>query len=140
MSEYSRIRAKIYGYSVERKEAETRTVVEQPEAKVAVPEEEGPNLINGFTAPSKAYLRKQAAKAEVNHVLQVARQKNALTLFQQAAVQRSLEEGLAKKMRRARERAEAEERANVYGFQRQLLQSPTSVSMLNSFALKKADV
>lgn len=69
MSEYSRIRAKIYGYSVERKEADARTVVEQPEAKVAFPEEEGPNLINGYTAPSKAYLRKQAAKAEVNHVL-----------------------------------------------------------------------
>lgn len=72
-------------------------------------------------------------------MLNKAKMKNPLQMFQQAAIQRQLEDGLAKKMRRAKERAEAEERANVYGFQRQLLQSPTSVSMLNCVALKKTD-
>lgn len=37
-------------------------------------------------------------------------------------------------------RLEAEEKANIYGFQRKLLTSPTSVTMMNSYAIKKADV
>ena len=33
----------------------------------------------------------------------------------------------------------AEEKANVYGFRRKLLKSPTSISMMNSYAIKKSD-
>jgi hypothetical protein len=37
-------------------------------------------------------------------------------------------------------RQEAEEKANVYGFKRELIGTPTSISMLNSIPLKNADV
>ena len=34
---------------------------------------------------------------------------------------------------------DAEEKANVYGFNRKLLGSPTSVEMMNCYAIKKTD-
>ena len=37
-------------------------------------------------------------------------------------------------------RLDAEEAANIYGFDRNLITSPTSVTMMNSYAIKKADV
>jgi len=37
-------------------------------------------------------------------------------------------------------RQEYEEKSNVYGFQKDLLSSPTSISMLNSSLIKNADV
>ena len=48
--------------------------------------------------------------------------------------------GLKEKMRMKKKLLDEEEKANIYGFKRKFLQSPTSVSMMNSYAIKKANV
>lgn len=37
-------------------------------------------------------------------------------------------------------RAEVEAKANIYGFKKSLLQSPTSIKMLHCYSIEKADL
>lgn len=44
------------------------------------------------------------------------------------------------KYSRMKLRAEAEAKANIYGFKKSLLQSPTSIKMLHCYSIEKADL
>mmetsp|Transcript_12376 Transcript_12376/g.20792 ORF Transcript_12376/g.20792 Transcript_12376/m.20792 type:complete len:276 (-) Transcript_12376:66-893(-) len=63
----------------------------------------------------------------------------ALKVQKQNLMQK-LQESVQSKMRKMNRRLEMEQKANVYGFNMQLLQSPTSVSMINSTLIKNANV
>lgn len=53
-------------------------------------DDSAPNYVNGVLAPSKAYLRKQAAKLEVKSMLTNVSKADPLKLFHQATIQKKI--------------------------------------------------
>lgn len=82
-------------------------------------------------------------KNEAQFMVKNMKKINPLDLKKQLDVKKlknNFSNALLMKVGFTKTRVELEEKSNVYGFKRELIGTPTSISMLNSVPLKNADV
>lgn len=82
-----------------------------------------------------AYNAQKRKKAEA-----LAKKNKEKNSVMDSDIAQKISEKMSQHFRRVQAKVDAEERENVYGFKRALLQSPTCIEMLNRYSIKKANV